>query len=148
MESNDSTDKVVQMPKRTSYWLLVRGEGSGMEILTTRLSDGRRTLPAFSFEEEAEMFLCLGGVRDGWRVRRTAAGELLSTFYTFLRGIECVTLDPIPENVGVDTSGLLSISREDFMDRLGSANGRGEVPGERDSKSPVLDEHRLMLRLG
>lgn len=145
MKSNARTDKVIQMPQRTSYWLLVRNKGSGMEILTTKLPDGRRALPAFSFEEEAEMFLCLGGLRDSWRVRRTAAGELLSMFYTFLRGIECVTLDPIPENVGVDTSGLLSISREDFMDRLGNANGRGKVPGERDSKSPVFDEHRLML---
>lgn len=111
----------IRMPKRTSYWLLVRDERNETEILTTKLSDGRQALPVFSFEEEAEMFLCLRGSRDGWRVRKTAVGELLSMLYTVLGGIECVTLDPIPESSCLDATGLLSISRRDFMDRVWGA---------------------------
>lgn len=136
------------MMKRVSYWLLVRNERNGIEILTTRLSDGRQALPAFSFEEEAEMLLCLRGSPDGWRVRKTAAGELLSMLYTVLRGIGCVTLDPIPESSRLDATGLLSISRKDFMDRLESTNGRGEVARKRSCVSPVLNERRLTQRLG
>jgi hypothetical protein len=38
---------------------------------------GKQTLPVFS--GEAEMFVWLGGVfEDGWRIRETTAGELVS----------------------------------------------------------------------
>ena len=107
-------------PKRTSYWLLVRDGDDGREILTTDLAGGLKALAVFSFEEEAEMFLCLRGSVDGWRVRETTAGEILSLFYTALKETTCVTLDPIPEDSFLNASGLLSISREKFMTRLES----------------------------
>ncbi len=133
----------------TSYWLLVRNGRKGREVLTRGLLEGsRRTLPIFSFEEEAEMFLWLRRSKDGWRVRETTAGELLSMLYTVLKGVECVALDPIPENSCLDTSGLLSITRQDFIDRLERANG-GEVAAEKVVLgSPATREYRHAQRAG
>lgn len=118
----------IRTPKRSSYWLLVRDGDNDLEILATGLSSGKQALAVFSFEEEAEMFLCLRNSGDGWRTRETAAGELLSLFHTLLEGVSCVTLDPIPENSFLNASGLLSIGREAFMTRLenicsGTPNG-------------------------
>lgn len=113
-------------PKRTSYWLLVKDKCNDTDIFTNGLLDGQRALAVFSFVEEAEMFLCLRGSADGWRVRETTAGELLSLFYTKLRGITHVTLDPIPENSFLNASGLLSTTREYFMERLESVSAGGD----------------------
>lgn len=68
VKRNEGTNNIVHGPKRTIYWLLVRDGHNGIEVLTTGLPDGRQALPVFSFEEEAEMFLYLRGLRDGWRI--------------------------------------------------------------------------------
>ena len=134
-EEGREMNNIVRMPKCVSYWLLVRDGHNGIEVLTTGLPDGRQALPVFSFEEEAEMFLCLRGSRDGWRPRETSPGELLSMFHTLLTGVECVTLDPIPESPRLDTLGLLSTGREEFMGRLERRSGRGR---EAERRRPSL----------
>lgn len=112
----------VRTIQHTSYWLLVRDGRDGVEVLSNRLGSGQKALPVFSFEEEAEMFLCLRGSeegsQDGWRPEEFVADDLLPLFYTFLEEVACVTLDPILENSFLDNSGLLSITREDFLARL------------------------------
>lgn len=125
-------DDAVQTLKQTPYWLLVRDMEDGSEVLTTKLSNGGRMLSVFSFEEEAEMFLCFRGPGDGWRTREISPGELHSLFYTDLEDVVCVTLDPIPENSFLDTSALLSITRQDFIVRLEGSTVRDklfQVPG-------------------
>lgn len=134
MKSSAPASDMVQMPQHTSYWLIVGDGRHGMEVLTTRLPDGRRALPVFTFEEEARMFLCLRGdregSREGLRVRRSAPGELLSVLYTLAGEVECVTLDPIPEVPHLEVSGLLSVGREEFMGRLErKVRGRYRSPG-------------------
>ena len=131
-------------PKRAPHWLIVKNGCDRVEVLTIRTLDGRQALPVFSFEEEAEMFLQLRGSRDGWRLRETGTGELLSMLYTILRDIRYVTLDPIPENSGLNGSGLLSISRKAFVKRLDAINGRddfvkreGTVPSIFDKDQPI-----------
>ena len=122
----------VQTLKQAPYWLLVRDVENRGEVFTTGLSNGGRMLSVFSFEEEAEMFLCFRGPQDDWRTREIAPGKLRSLFYTTLEDVVCVTLDPIPENSFLDTSALLSITRQDFIARLeGSTVGAGlfQVPG-------------------
>jgi hypothetical protein len=133
-----------RLPKRVPYWLVVRDGCDRVEVLTIRALDGLQALPVFSFEEEAEMFLHLRGSRDGWRLRETGTGELLSMLYTILRDVRYVTLDPIPENSGLNGSGLLSISREAFVKRLDAINGRddlvkseGTVPSIFDKDQPI-----------
>lgn len=120
---------VVQARKRGTYWLLTRDGFNGPDILSTRLSYGRQALAVFSFEEEAEMFLRLRGRADGWQARETTAGEMLSLFYTVLKEIICVTLDPIPENSFLNASGILSISREHFIERLESIITKKQFSG-------------------
>lgn len=113
-----------QATRQILYWLLVRDTENGTETLTTGLSNSGRMLPVFSFREEAEMYLCLRGPRDEWRIRGISSRELRSLFDTALENIASVTLDPIPENSFLDTSGLLSITRQDFLVRLEGANSR------------------------
>lgn len=125
-------DNAVRAQKQTPYWLLVRDTDDGSEVLTTKLSNGGRMLSIFSFEEEAEMFLCFRGPRNGWRTREISPGGLRSLFYKTLEEVVCVTLDPIPENSFLDTSALLSITRQDFIARLEGSTVEAklfQVPG-------------------
>lgn len=110
--------------KQRSYWLLVRDTENGIETLTTGLSNSGRMLPVFSFKEEAEMYLCMRGPRDEWRIKEILPEKLRSLFDTVLDNIVSVTLDPIPENSFFDASGLLSITRQDFIFRLEGATSR------------------------
>ena len=111
-------NRIALNPKRTSYWLLVRDGEDELKILCTDLAGGLSALAVFSFEEEADMFLCLRGGRDGWRVREATADELLSLLHTLPEEVSRVNLDPIPENSFLNASGLLSINRSDFVIRL------------------------------
>ena len=63
------------------------------------------------------MFLGLGHAGfDGWQARETTAGELLSVLYGPCAGVERVALDPLPEMLVERTIGLVSLSRERFVD--------------------------------
>jgi hypothetical protein len=70
-----------QAPQRclsSTFWLVVRHEDRQMEVLMVSCS-GEQALPVFSGDGEAEMFVWLeAAFEDGWRVRETSAGELVS----------------------------------------------------------------------
>jgi hypothetical protein len=101
----------------SAYWLIARNENSRLEVLATGLTGGEKALPVFSHEEEAEMFLRLWEVGfDGWQVRESTAGELISVLYGPCAGVERVVLDPLPEMIVERTVGLVSLSRERFVD--------------------------------
>ena len=87
-------------------WLIAEQRCNGLEVFTI----GTDVLPVFSFEEEAEMFLGLGHDADGWRVKETAYGELISVLYGPCREVEHVALDPVPGLVE-----LVSLSRSAFI---------------------------------
>ncbi len=88
-----------------------------MEVLITSLADGRRVLPVFSFEEEANLYLHLG-IPGGWRVRQTEGGELLSLLYCLCNKVELVALDPMSADETDAMDRLVSLERERFMDVL------------------------------
>ena len=101
----------------SSYWLLARNENGRLEVLATCLAGGEEALPVFSHEEEAELFLRLWEVGfDGWQVRESTAGELISVLYGPCASVERVALDPLPEMLVERTVGLVSLSRERFVD--------------------------------
>jgi hypothetical protein len=103
----------------SAYWLIARNENSRLEVLATGLTGGEKALPVFSHEEEAEMFLRLWEVGfDGWQVRESTAGELISVLYGPCAGVERVVLDPLPEMIVERTVGLVSLSRERFVDLM------------------------------
>ncbi len=83
--------------------------------MTTSLADGRRVLPVFSFEEEADLYL-RRGTRGSWRIRRTEAGELLSLLYCLCNKVELVALDPMSEVETEVMDRLVSLERRRFVD--------------------------------
>jgi hypothetical protein len=88
-----------------------------LEVLTTTLTDGRRVLPVFSFEEEAALYLRLGNGGCCW-VRPTGAGELVSVLYGPCREVELVALDPVSEVEAEVMSRLVCLKRESFVNVL------------------------------
>src|SRR5918998_3668449 len=88
------------------FWLIAEQRSNGVEVFTI----GTNVLPVFSFEEEAQMFLGLGRVAEGWQVRETTCDELVSVLYGPCRGVAHISLDPVPGLVR-----FASLSREHFM---------------------------------
>ncbi len=105
----------------STFWLVTRCENGGMEVHTIG-SDGE-VLPLFSFEEEAEMFLRLGALRESWQARETTVGELISVLYGPCVSVKRVALDPWPARAcGEARVGLVSLLREDFTRKLVDEN--------------------------
>lgn len=100
-----------------------------MEVLTLD-RDGEEMLPVFSHEEEAEMFLRLGGAGDAWRVHESDAWELVMVLYGPCAGAKQVALDPLPKMVAERTVGLVSLRRERFLKRLMAARRPYRLRGD------------------
>lgn len=104
---------------RSSHWLLVSHEDNAMEMFTLKLFGGEEALPIFGREEEARAFVEFGGFESSWRVRNTAAGELVSILCGPCAHAERVAPDPPPEVLtGMSEVEPVSVGREDFMARL------------------------------
>jgi hypothetical protein len=107
--------------RRPRWWLIAKTENGRVEFLTTtaRDEDGGETLPVFGYEEEAEMFLHLGGYgEDGWSARESSIGEIVSVLCGPCSGVEGVSLDPLPGMVADGTLCLVRLGRERFLDQL------------------------------
>lgn len=103
------------------YWLICDGTRPPGALVLDLAGLGR-TLPVFSFPEEAEMFLKLGGLEErGWRVVEITAGELVSRLAGYRRaGIDLVALDPLPEMMGPalgTTIALVTLTLRGFARR-------------------------------
>ncbi len=126
------------------WWLIARGGDDRLEVFTLDLP-GEQTLPVFSFEEEAEAFLWLGGTdTGGWRPRRTGPGELISMLYGPCSGANSVALDPLPGMVTDRTVGLVSVGWERFVNRIVGAVDptslrRLVAPGAHTDKTHTFD---------
>ena len=93
--------------------MLAKADNLGADVLLADC-DGEQALPVFSGEGEAEMFVWLeGAFEDGWRVRETTCGELVSVLYGPCREVTHVSLDPVP---GI--TELVSLSRRAFVKAL------------------------------
>jgi hypothetical protein len=104
--------------RRPRWWLIAKTEYGRVEFLTAtaRDEDGGETLPVFGYEEEAEMFLHLGGYGDdGWRARESSTGEIVSVLYGPCSGTESVALDPLPEMMDDETLALVRLGRKRFL---------------------------------
>jgi hypothetical protein len=96
--------------------LIVKNDDGPLEVQTADL-DGQKTMPVFSFREEAEMYMGFE-VRGSWWVRNTSAGELASLLFGIYSCVEKVALDPLPEIWGEGMTPLVSVSRKDFTRTL------------------------------
>lgn len=98
-----------------TYWLI---SGGSAGVLTLDLAGLGRTLPVFSFEEEAGLFLALGGMGDGWRTGASGTGDLLSLFLGEGADVESVVLDPLPAMLRDGTAGLVGLSLGRFVEKF------------------------------
>lgn len=106
-----------KLPPKT-FWLISKIEAGRMDVLTTNLAERGRALPVFSFAEEAAMYLELGPGQGRWRVRETAAGELVSVLFGPCAGVDQVLLDPVPDLDGRVLSELIGVEKGDFVEYL------------------------------
>ena len=80
------------------------------------MSSGQAALAVFSFKEEAELFLILGQVSgEGWQVRESSPGEIISLLMGPHVDVTRVALDPAPEMLAQRTGGLVSLDRKRFV---------------------------------
>lgn len=110
-EEAREAERLLARPASSPYWLIVRHDHRQMEVLTIDRG-GKEALPVFSFEEEAREFLCFVE-EEGWRVRRTGAGELISVLCGPCVGVKRVALDPSEE-----LSEFVSLGKQRFIDLL------------------------------
>jgi len=92
-------------------------------VFTVEDAHGEEALPVFSFEEEALLYLLTEALGSSWRIRETAAGELVSVLMGPCAGVVRVLLDLLPALTTGTAADLVGVGREDFQDLLLS---RGE----------------------
>jgi hypothetical protein len=136
-----------QPPDPVSYWLIAEKRNNRLEVLTIRTDEDQETLPVFSSEEEAELFLRFGGVAGGWRARGSSAGELVSVLSGPCAGVKKVALDPSPEMVVEGTVSLVSLLRESFMNLIMARRSGRLRPGEPEGRSSTDHSLEAMVRL-
>ena len=99
------------------YWLICDGTGPPGALVLDLAGLGR-TLPVFSFPEEAEMFLRLDGLDGDWEVREGVADDFFPHFFGPREPVESVVLDPLPEAMGDGAEGAVGIGPGRFVDRF------------------------------
>ncbi len=77
-----------------------------------------RVLPVFSFEEEAKLFLRLGGYDGHWRATESCADELVSVLDGPCKGVKSVALDPLPEMLEDGTLALVGVGWQRFLKQI------------------------------
>ena len=118
------TETAGGVPRRTGtqrYWVIAKDVKDGFgrpDLLTVDLDGTGQALPVFSFEEEAEMFLCLQTTEDGREVRETTPGQLVSILYGPCADVGRVILDPLPEIGACMQISLLGMDRNDFVESV------------------------------
>ena len=98
-------------PLRSSWWLVARNDGPS-KVLTL---DGGDTLPVFSGEGEAGLFLWLREAHEhGWEAHESSAEELAFVLSGPCSHAGLVALDPTIEIFDGENAG--SLGREDFLE--------------------------------
>jgi hypothetical protein len=100
------------------YWIITKHDPSSLRGLTISLASGGEALAVFSFKEEAELFHILAQISEGWQVKESSAGEIISLLMGLHANVGSVALDPAPEMLAQKSGGLVSLSRERFMDLI------------------------------
>jgi hypothetical protein len=100
-----------------TWWLVVREGGNLLEPLCV-YAGVERVLAVFSFEEEAKLFLRLGGYDGHWRARESCADELVSVLDGPCKGVKSVALDPLPEMLEDGTLALVGVGRQRFLKQI------------------------------
>lgn len=116
-------------------WIIARQDNGQMQVLTLRHKN-RETLPIFSFEDEAEMFLQLETPETCWRARETTPGEIVSLLYGPCASVKSVALDPLP----VVDGNLMCRGRNKFIQYIVNGHQACQklVSGIHESTDPSI----------
>jgi hypothetical protein len=138
-EGAESAGAVSRRAGTQRYWVIAKdakdaNEGFGqLDLLRVDLDGTGEALPVFSFKEEAEMFLWLQRTEEGWEVRETTPGQLVSILYGPCADTGRVMLDPLPEIGARVQIGLFGMDRNDFVE---------SVMGARSLETPYKSSRR------
>jgi hypothetical protein len=98
------------------FWIVFADECRLPHPLTLGLEGGKEALAVFSHQEEADMFLrWFGTVGEGWHIRQTSAGEVVSLLYGPCCGAYTVALDPLPEMLAEGLLSTVALERGRFF---------------------------------
>jgi hypothetical protein len=101
---------------RSSWWLVARNDEGLLEVLTL---NGGNTLPVFSGEGEAGLFLWLReGHEHGWEVHESSAEELVFVLSGPCSRTGLVALDPSAEIFDGRAVGFPGQDREEFLEGI------------------------------
>jgi hypothetical protein len=126
MEERMTQEKMAHLGPR--FWLVARDGDHPVEMFTMGCR-GAESLPVFSHEEEAGMFLDLGGAGNGWRTRESSAGEIVSLLFGLCSRVSSVALDPSPL-MTPEILDLVRVDRGRFVDLI-TAPGKKPLPRPR-----------------
>ena len=82
----------------------------------TRIIGPKRALVVFGFEDEARAFFMSASLGDGWCIRESSAGEVISILFGPCAHVDGVLLDPPPEICPSPTRR--TVDRRRFVDFL------------------------------
>ncbi|MGF1470562.1 MAG: hypothetical protein ACFB50_02325 [Rubrobacteraceae bacterium] len=97
--------------------LIVRHDNHRFSLLTIPTEEGD-SLPVFSSELAARAFLRFSRCGEGWHVRETTAGELISLLMGHAAELDLITLDPPSTASREDTAGADPVDKRDFIGTL------------------------------
>ena len=98
------------------FWVVFADECRLTCPLTLGLEGGKEALAVFSHQEEADMLLrWFGTAGEGWHIRQTSAGEVVSLLYGPCCGANTVALDPLPEMLADSFISSVALQRGRFV---------------------------------
>jgi hypothetical protein len=111
-------------PTGPPYYLVARRRPRGAQVLTIDGIGRGLALPVFSFQEGAREFLRSYASNGDWEATSISIGRLLLLLCGCCAEVGCVALDLSPEIIAEGATGLVSLSRQSFVDSL---LGRGRI---------------------
>lgn len=98
------------------FWLVFADECRLTCPLTLGLEGGKEALAVFSHHEEADMLLrWFGTAGEGWHIRQTSDGEVVSLLYGPCCGANTVALDPSPQMLADSFLSTVALERGRFV---------------------------------
>ena len=98
------------------FWVVFADECRLTCPLTLGLEGGKEALAVFRHQEEADMLLrWFGTAGEGWHIRQTSAGEVVSLLYGPCCGANTVALDPSPQMLADGFISTVALQRGRFV---------------------------------
>lgn len=99
-------------------YLIVRNDNNRLDVLTLP-TDGEYSLPVFSNEIAARAFVRSNHFgEEGWHVRESTAGELISLLMGHIADVELVAMNPMSNDTNGEIVEPKIVDKRDFIGSL------------------------------